>query len=646
MKEFRQIGDGTNGASRFELLWAKVLFAFTFYVAPWLFTASAVLVFILLPMVVWISAGISTLVWMILGVYTLLFGASYLFSYLYRHPDHKVFAGRQWLHTPVVAVLNFLMGWIRKGHNLLFHEAKRVSIFLVRKKKELLIWSAKKFLAAPLKSRIFVTVGVAMILVPATMYVLVGTYVEVKNKLPYGANRMQLTDAEVEERTQIAIQAMDWAVWGQSDIDAKIACMDKYRDLIYRSAKQNGISQTKLEALIFVESGCDAKAYNSDSGAAGLAQILVSTGRELGLIDSAYKIQPPAKADPKKDRRYDPNFAIPAAAKFIASRQKYWGDEILAFEEYHLGQGNFRVLISTYLDETNPTWREKYPKTFSQTADPDRVIPRAMSDYKLTYFSIFFRRTPKHTPKTSAFLLQKSDFTTTYIFSILSAEKGFALKASNPTEFAKFLESQREPSGDVATNRFRTAYADKEATYNTVADLEKAISRGEIVPVPLKGMGYSLRIEGNNPIGECDLSNQKSYLYTWKSTAGLLMYLTARMKELGAQDVEITGLVRTNKKWYEPVNGQKPCLTNTQPRTHVIGAAFDIGININGKRMSKKTEDILRFMLADMLIGGQLRWIPEGYAFHVVVMPDAAQNYEQVYDSVMGGASPLPTATE
>lgn len=644
MKEFRQIGDGTNGASWFENVLAQITLILSFYVFPYILTG-CLAVLALLYLVIWVSAGFSVVFWMTVLVYVVLLGGSVGLWYLVQNPQLSWFQKLPFLYQ-AVQKLDWGFGWLRRFHGMLFIEAKRITPILVKKKKQLALWAGRKFWALPLKTKLAVTGVVVLTLVPAMLLVSVRTYVEVKNKLPYGANRMQLTDAEVEERTKIAIQAMDWAVWGQSDIETKVACMDQYRELIYWSAQQHGISRTKFEALIFVESGCDAKAYNSDSGAAGLAQILVSTGRELGLIDSAYKIQPPDKADSKKDRRYDPNFAIPAAAKFIASRQKYWGDEILAFEEYHLGQGNFRVLISTYLDETNPNWREKYPKTFSQTADPDRVIPRAMVDFKLTYFSIFFRRTPKHTPKTSAFLLKKSDFTTTYIFSILSAEKGFALKASDSAEFAKFLESQREPSGDVATNRFRTAYADKEATYNTVADLEKAISRGEIVPVPLKGAGYSLRVEGNNPIGECDLVNQKSYLYTWKSTAGQMMYLTARMKELGAQDVEITGLVRTNKKWYEPVNGQKACLPNTQPRTHVIGAAFDIGININGKRMSKKTEDILRFMLSDMLIGGQLSWIPEGKAFHVVVMPDAAVNYEQVYDSVMSGASPLVITAE
>ena len=96
-----------------------------------------------------------------------------------------------------------------------------------------------------------------------------------------------------------------------------------YLALIQSSAQQYGIPWEIMAAEIMQESGADPQAYNSASGAVGIAQFMPDTAAQLGI-------------DPT-----DPNQAIPAMAQYLAEIRDYingkfgtytWGQVLAGYD--------------------------------------------------------------------------------------------------------------------------------------------------------------------------------------------------------------------------------------------------------------------------------------------------------------------------
>lgn len=641
MRDIRQISDGTNGASRWEKILAWTTLIFSFYIFPYLVTACVVIIAVLY-LYIWIQSGFASIFWLTVLIYTFLFLGSYGLNYLVSHKELPVFSKRDWLYQTVLGA-NWGMSWVRKFHNLLFHEGKR----LIELKKQALLWSAKKFWALELKTKVAITGATILLLIPASLYVTVKTVQTVKAKWPYGTNRFEMTAGELATRKENRINHALWAVWGKDNAVANAKCMDQYKELIYAEALKNGLTPERLEAQLFVEAACKTDQINSKSGAAGFAQIMLDVGCEENLVmDKAFckqVLKPGSKIlfIPKnrkiEDRRLDPNYAIPTAARIIGKAAKYWGDENWAFVQYHMGIGNERNLVMDYLDETRPGWRKKYPTNFSNTSDPDRSIPKAIVEYQFTYDDIFFRCNPKTTPKTYTRLYRMSDDSATYVYTGLAAQKGFVLMRSDYPAFLEMVKAQQDPDGGLSNRPMRAWYSDVEAKYQNLADITNATQTGELVVVPNNSKnGFVLRTAGADRIGECDPGNESSYYVTRKATLGMIYFIASKTQELGADPFEVTGLIRTNWMY----DGKK-CLPQTQPRTHVIGSAFDIGYFINGKPKSDTTKRALIFVIRDLRADGLIDRIPEGRADHIVYNPEFEEFFEQIYNDVVSGSSPL-----
>lgn len=106
---------------------------------------------------------------------------------------------------------------------------------------------------------------------------------------------------------------------------------NQYDGLIRQAADQNGVSYDLLRHLTFNESSFNPKA-KSPTGPKGIMQFTKATGRALGLnvFDD----------DNPNDDRYNPQKAIPAAAKHLADLvKKSNGDELRAALMYNVGEG-------------------------------------------------------------------------------------------------------------------------------------------------------------------------------------------------------------------------------------------------------------------------------------------------------------------
>lgn len=106
---------------------------------------------------------------------------------------------------------------------------------------------------------------------------------------------------------------------------------NQYDGLIRQAADANGVSYDLLRHLTFNESSFNAGA-KSPTGPKGIMQMTAATGRAMGL--NVFKEDNPA------DDRYNPEKAIPAAAKLLAGFvKKSNGDELRAALMYNVGEG-------------------------------------------------------------------------------------------------------------------------------------------------------------------------------------------------------------------------------------------------------------------------------------------------------------------
>ncbi len=585
----------------------------------------------------------------LLGFFTLLIFSRWGVAQLVQRP--KWFEMRPRLLASLRVVDQFF-GWLHRKMGFL-HAMHARGIKLI----------GKTFIALPGKVKFGITLAALVIFVPLSLYVTWNTVEVVRAKLPYGKSRYLMTPEELAARKVNRVNMAKFAVWGKQDADKSAGCMEKYQTLLYAEAQKQGLTPQRVEGQLFVEAFCDADIVNSKSGAAGMAQLMLTVGCERNLVmDKAFcgKVFAAARTESKKDdiylipknsgiedRRLNPDYAIPVAADIMGDSARYWGNENWAYVEYHMGMGNLKKLVMYYLDETTPGWRKTYPANFNHISDPDRSIAKAVQIAGITYDDIFFRSTPDRTPKTFQLLFNLADSSATYVYTGLAATEGFALMRSDKKAFLAMIKEQQDPDGGIANRPMRAWWGNAGAKYQTRADIAAATQSGELVPVKSRSdLGFILRTSGADRIGECDAGYESSYYYTRKATAGLMFLFFSRVKEYGGDDAEVTGLIRTNEMYDKPLrkNGAG-CLPQTQPRTHVIGVAFDIGARIKGAPMSKKTRDAVEFVLMDMRADGLIDRIKEGTADHIVYNPAREAELEEVYDRVMGGASPLPTTS-
>ncbi len=97
-----------------------------------------------------------------------------------------------------------------------------------------------------------------------------------------------------------------------------VSVPSQYAGLVETSAAASGVPVSLLAAELQTESGFDPQAVSS-AGAEGIAQFMPGTAAELG-------VQP-----------FDPNSAIPGAARYLAGLEGQLGSWPLALAAYNAG---------------------------------------------------------------------------------------------------------------------------------------------------------------------------------------------------------------------------------------------------------------------------------------------------------------------
>jgi hypothetical protein len=163
------------------------------------------------------------------------------------------------------------------------------------------------------------------------------------------------------------------------------------------------------------------------------------------------------------------------------------------------------------------------------------------------------------------------------------------------------------------------------------SELAGALDNGGLVPLPGDAGRFNIlpRLDGEHPIGEKDLVNQRSYIAARPATIGVLLDVASRVQ---SGPIEITSLVR-HSHYQDALRATNANATTSVPM-HAMGLAFDIGL-VNAKLTTVyEIRDVLLRMQAD----GDILFIGERQqlVFHVVPHPSRLGHYTDFYMQAVG----------
>ena len=212
----------------------------------------------------------------------------------------------------------------------------------------------------------------------------------------------------------------------------------RWRPLVERAAKANGVNPDTLEAIVFLESAGrpDVIAGGGDvQGAAGLTQIVASTATSLlgmhvdlarsrsltariASATSASQQRKLERARRRADQRFDPAASLAGEARYIATAKKRFGSEDLAVASYHMGIGNLQNVLGLY-------------KAQGGSAHP-------------TYAQLYFDTTPLRKPRAYALLSGFGDDSSTYLWRVTAAREVMQMSRSDPKKLAHLDALERD----------------------------------------------------------------------------------------------------------------------------------------------------------------------------------------------------------
>jgi len=460
-----------------------------------------------------------------------------------------------------------------------------------------------------------------------------------------GVQRADMTDGMLTQRIKQMIECQTFVILRNPEAlpGAERVLSPELQKIFRLAAKDSGFPQTVLEAICFIESWGNPKAQ-SPTGPKGIGQIARGTAKEMGLkIKEATKYRivkqkvvskvRPKSAKGKKssktrtivryrtkkipykvvvlDERLKPEKAIPAMGKYLAGLTEELGGQGLAIFAYHCGESGVRGLLRLANEA----------KGFTEP---------------ITVPQMFFRCSPAFNAELYTGIKKQMarDYSPTYWFRIQRAVELLALYRKNHTQFKALWLANQNPVDpeNRAASRLPIWIGVDGLKYKNLEDLQ----RGDLVRIPDNPdyFGFSPRTEGQDAIGEKDLTNQELYLQTAPAAIGAVAYIafeTRRLCEASGEEfipLETTSLVRT-EEYQRRVAG-----TNVNARTffpsHCSGKVFDISY----LHLPPGEKEILEFVLNDMEWAGYLDVTKESKAsmtFHIGISPSSEEFFSAVY---------------
>ncbi|HEX4720265.1 MAG TPA: transglycosylase SLT domain-containing protein [Thermoleophilaceae bacterium] len=338
----------------------------------------------------------------------------------------------------------------------------------------------------------------------------------------------------------------------------------RWRPLVNRAAKANGVDPATLEAIVFLESAGrpDVVAGGDLQGAVGLTQILASTATALlGLhvdlarsrtltnriaaTSNAKKLRRLERARRRADQRFDPALAIAAAARYLKMAKAKFGRDDLAVATYHMGMGNLESILHRYRAQGG----DQHP----------------------SYTRLYFDSTPLRKPRAYALLSSLGDDSSTYLWRVRAAQEIMRLSRDEPKQLARL--------------------AGLDAT----------------------GGAGARRLYPNGPPGTTTKTQKPP---AWGPALGLR--LTQQAKTDYAPDPGTAAVLAYIGAGTRKISGQAPL---------VVTSAHGVRIEMARRYRSGKQALAFQFMLDRLQAWNLIAWGRGGDTLAIVVGPDAAKRF-------------------
>ncbi len=423
-----------------------------------------------------------------------------------------------------------------------------------------------------------------------------------------GLSRVKAKDEDLVKREQEYIQTQSFNVLKTDPQREAPDRIMEYRSLIEESANAVGLDPNLLEALLLTENQGKSTGA-SPTGPCGIAMFSKARAREVGLV-----------IEDGRDDRYNPELAIPAAARALKDSYDTYGDWQFAVVEYHMGRGALTKLIMMYIA----------PKQIEGT------VKQALQKYNIHYRDIFFRNTPYHNGGTYQMIktLTQKDWSPRYWFKVACWKNLMTLYRTNKDQFIT-LSKQQFYKGKAQKSRMWSFFNQhNDPAFKDMDDLKNKVKDGTLVPIP-KGdkYGYTVR-----PLGSSDpnVSDRKYYHYAYKYTTGMLLYVATALQELRnskskqAVSFDISSYTRTI--WYQNQITKTNRFATKDKSWHYYGLAFDIPYS----SLTADEKSDIEFVLTDLESAGMISWVRENNnCYHVVVAPteEAREFFSDFYSN-------------
>ena len=432
-------------------------------------------------------------------------------------------------------------------------------------------------------------------------------------------------------------------------VERSVARTVRWRRAVERAVEGTNINAGDLEAMVFLESAGrpTVMADGTPNSATGLMQILPSTAASLlgmhvdlersveiqhelasasrrAVISRKRKKRRAARREVRRllrirkviDERFDPEKSLAGAVRYLTIAERRFGRRDLAISSYHMGIGNLRTVIQTYVA----------PRAVARTTR------RTVRRFNLNWPRLYFNSSPTRNPKTWELLTDLGDDSRHYLFKVLASKEILFLARTDRDELRRRIDLQTAKASAEELLRPESRYE----PYEDGEDLRRAYRRGELVPLPNNPRRLAYHV-GRGMGSLARRLDQPKILYRGlrPQAMAVLLYVAKEYRRIAGRAAPRRGL-RVTSTVRDLEYQELLVATNIQATRefslHTTGFAIDIA--------KPRAEKPLRFLLERLQALDVIAWVEEPGAFHFTVGQEG-QAFIPIYEALLVQRRPL-----
>jgi hypothetical protein len=384
---------------------------------------------------------------------------------------------------------------------------------------------------------------------------------------------------------------------------ATAARVATFRSAIDHATAGTGIDPDLLEALVFVESAgrADAIAGTSVADAAGLTQILASTGTSLlgmhidlarsqrltkqidaiAAGDRVGQLAPLLAQRATADNRFAPAKALAATVRYLQIAEHQFGRPDLAVESYHMGIGNLHNVLAAY--------------------NGGRAVP---------YVQLYFDSEPDSHAGAYRLLSGFGDDSELYYWRLLGAEQIMHLYRTDRAALTHLAALETADGAGAAVLH----PPGRPARYSDPAAVSAAYQEHRLVPLPANAAALGLSYDPAMGTGASKVgAPRRLYRGLTPVAVKLLIELAARVRTLSHENAPLRVQSTVSDARYQSSRGLQDSIATT-------GYTFTIERRYRNNAQAEAFQAVLDRLQSLNLIA----WVRDPSTIEITVAADAA----------------------